>query len=107
MKEAGYSKAYATAVTCASATIGSIIPPSILMVLYSSITGISCGKLFVAGMVPGLMVCLSQMAFCLYKAKRDPENCDGNYRPKFNGKRLLLAAKDAIPAMIMPGIIKK
>lgn len=105
MKEAGYSKAYATAVTCASATIGSIIPPSILMVLYSSITGISCGKLFVAGMVPGLMVCLSQMAFCLYKAKRDPENCDGNYRPKFNGKRLLLAAKDAIPAMIMPGII--
>ncbi|KAB0578341.1 tripartite ATP-independent transporter DctM subunit [Fusobacterium naviforme] len=105
MEEAGYSRSYSTAITCASATIGSIIPPSILMVLYSSITGISCGKLFVAGMVPGLMVCLSQMAFCFYKAKRDPVNCDGNYRPKFNGKRLLFAAKDAIPAMIMPGII--
>lgn len=38
MTEAGYSRSYATAITCASATIGSIIPPSILMVLYSSIT---------------------------------------------------------------------
>lgn len=105
MTEAGYSRSYSTAITCASATIGSIIPPSILMVLYSSITGISCGKLFVAGMVPGLMVCGSQMLFCYYKAKRDPENCDGNYRPAFNLKRLWAAARDAVPAMVMPFII--
>ena len=102
MTEAGYSRSYATAITCASATIGSIIPPSILMVLYSSITGISCGKLFVAGMIPG---CGTQMLYCYAKAKRDPQNCDGNYRPAFNGRRLLAAAKDAIPAMIMPLII--
>ncbi len=105
MEEAGYSRPYATAVTCASATIGSIIPPSILMVLYSSLTGISCGKLFVAGIVPGVLVCGSQMVYCLYRAKKDPEHCDGNYRPKFNAKRLWTAAKDAIPAMIMPLII--
>ncbi|MCC8126624.1 MAG: TRAP transporter large permease [Clostridiales bacterium] len=105
MTEAGYSRPYATAITCASATIGSIIPPSILMVLYSSITGISCGKLFIAGVVPGLMVCVSQMLYCYYKAKTDPEHCDGNYRPKFNLKRLVIAAADAIPALIMPGII--
>ncbi len=105
MTEVGYSRSYATAITCASATIGSIIPPSILMVLYSSITGISCGKLFIAGVVPGLMVCVSQMVYCYYKAKTDPEHCDGNYRPKFNLKRLLVAAADAIPALIMPGII--
>ncbi len=105
MTEAGYSRSYATAITCASATIGSIIPPSILMVLYSSITGISCGKLFVAGVIPGLMISLSQMIFCYCKAKRDPERCDGNYRPTFSGKRLLDSAKDAVPALIMPGII--
>ena len=105
MTEAGYSRSYATAITCASATIGSIIPPSILMVLYSSITGISCGKLFVAGMIPGILVCGTQMLYCYAKAKRDPQNCDGNYRPAFNGRRLLAAAKDAIPAMIMPLII--
>ena len=105
MTEVGYSRSYATAITCASATIGSIIPPSILMVLYSSITGISCGKLFVAGIIPGLLVCGSQMVYCFFKAKADPKNCDGNYRPSFNAKRLLAAAKDAIPAMIMPMII--
>ena len=105
MTEAGYSRPYSTAVTCASATIGSIIPPSILMVLYSSITGISCGKLFVAGIIPGLLVSGSQMSYCVYKAKKDPKNCDGNYRPKFNFKNFLRAAKDAIPAMIMPVII--
>ena len=88
MTEAGYSRSYATAITCASATIGSIIPPSILMVLYSSI-----------------LVCGTQMLYCYTKAKRDPQNCDGNYRPAFNGRRLLVAAKDAIPAMIMPLII--
>lgn len=105
MTEAGYSRPYSTAITCASATIGSIIPPSILMVLYSSLTGVSCGKLFVAGVIPGLLVSLSQMSFCYFKAKRDPINCDGNYRPKFNFTNLLKAAGDAIPALIMPMII--
>ncbi len=105
MTEAGYDRSYSTAITCASATIGSIIPPSILMVLYSSLIGISTGKLFLAGMIPGIMVCISQMVYCLYKAKTDPVRCDGNYRPEFNVKRLWVAAKDAIPALIMPGII--
>ena len=105
MTEAGYSRSYSTAITCASATIGSIIPPSILMVLYASLTGISCGKLFVAGIIPGLLVCVSQMAYCFYKAKTDPAHCDGNYRPAFNLRGLGLAAMDAIPALIMPGII--
>lgn len=105
MTDEGYSRPYATAVTCASATIGSIIPPSILMVLYSSLTGVSCGKLFVAGVIPGIMVCVTQMAFCLIKAKRNPENCDGNYRPKFNLVNLGKAALDAVPALLMPGII--
>ncbi len=105
MTDEGYSRPYSTAITCASATIGSIIPPSILMVLYSSLTGVSCGKLFVAGIIPGILVCLTQMCFCLYKAVKNPVNCDGNYRPKFNLKNLGLAAMDAIPALLMPGII--
>lgn len=105
MTEAGYSRPYSTAITCASATIGSIIPPSILMVLYSSLTGVSCGKLFVAGVIPGLLVSLSQMCFCYFKAKRDPVNCDGDYRPKFNFINLLKATADAVPALIMPMII--
>ena len=105
MNEAGYSRPYSTAVTAASATIGSIIPPSILMVLYSSLTGVSCGKLFVAGVIPGLLVCVSQLLFCRFKAMKDPKNCDGHYRPKFNLKRLGKAFLDAVPALLMPLII--
>lgn len=105
MNEAGYSRPYSTAVTAASATIGSIIPPSILMVLYSSLTGVSCGKLFVAGVIPGLLVCVTQLLYCRFKAMKDPTNCDGNYRPKFNLKRLGKAFLDAVPALLMPLII--
>ena len=105
MNEAGYSRPYSTAVTAASAPIGSIIPPSILMLLYSSLTGVSCGKLFVAGVIPGLLVCVSQLLFCRFKAMKDPVNCDGNYRPKFNLKRLGKAFLDAVPALLMPLII--
>ena len=68
MNEAGFDLSYATAVTAASATIGSIIPPSILMVLYSSITGISVGKLFMAGVVPGILIGLTQMIYAFLRA---------------------------------------
>lgn len=105
MNEAGFDLAYATAVTAASATIGSIIPPSILMVLYSSITGISVGKLFMAGVVPGVLIGLTQMIYAFFKAKSNPAMYDGNNKLKFNGKRCLKAFINAVPALIMPLII--
>ncbi len=105
MDEAGFDRNYATAVTAASATIGSIIPPSILMVLYSSITGISVGKLFMAGVVPGLLVGVSQMIYAFIKAKRNPALYDGNFKVSFNLKRMLKAFVNALPALVMPLII--
>ena len=105
MNEAGFDLSYATAVTAASATIGSIIPPSILMVLYSSITGISVGKLFMAGVVPGILIGITQMIYAFIKAKSNPDMYDGNNKLKFNGKRCLRAFINAVPALIMPLII--
>ena len=105
MNEAGFDLSYATAVTAASATIGSIIPPSILMVLYSSITGISVGKLFMAGVVPGVLIGLTQMIYAFLKAKSNPDMYDGNNKLRFNGKRCLKAFINAVPALIMPLII--
>lgn len=105
MNEAGFDLSYATAVTAASATIGSIIPPSILMVLYSSITGISVGKLFMAGVVPGILIGLTQMIYAFLKAKSNPDMYDGNSKLRFNGKRCLKAFINAVPALIMPLII--
>ncbi|MBQ8329856.1 MAG: TRAP transporter large permease [Lachnospiraceae bacterium] len=105
MNEAGFDLSYATAVTAASATIGSIIPPSILMVLYSSITGISVGKLFMAGVVPGILIGITQMIYAFLKAKSNPDMYDGNNKLRFNGKRCLKAFINAVPALIMPLII--
>lgn len=56
MAREGYKKEFAAAVTVASAIIGPIIPPSITAVIYSSITGVSVISLFVAGIVPGLLL---------------------------------------------------
>ena len=56
MKDAGYDGPFACAVTCASATIGPIIPPSIPMVIYSMLSGASVGYLFLGGVIPGFIL---------------------------------------------------
>ena len=62
MKKEGYDAGFAAGVNSASATIGAIIPPSITMVIYGSVTNISVGALFLAGIIPGLLVGLALMA---------------------------------------------
>jgi len=61
MEDQGYPKKYAAAITCASATIGPIIPPSIPMVIYAGIASASVGKLFLGGVVPGLLIGITLM----------------------------------------------
>ena len=104
MERAGFNRAYSAAITAASATIGSIIPPSILMVLYGSITGISIGKLFLAGFIPGIVTGLAQMIYAFIRAKQNPDKYDGTSIP-FSWKQLWIGFLDAIPALVMPLII--
>ena len=56
MKDAGYDGPFSCAVTCASATVGPIIPPSIPMVIYSMLSGASIGYLFLGGFIPGFIL---------------------------------------------------
>lgn len=56
MEKDGYSRKFAAAVTAASSIIGPIIPPSIIMVVYAFIMGVSVGALFLAGFIPGLLM---------------------------------------------------
>lgn len=56
MADKGYDPEFSAAITAASSTIGPVFPPSIPFVLYSSITGVSVAKLFLAGVVPGLLM---------------------------------------------------
>lgn len=75
MTKAGYRKPFATAVTLASASIGPIIPPSIVMVIYGIQAEVSIGKLLVAGIIPGLVIGGSLMLMNYYLAARGIEPC--------------------------------
>lgn len=70
MKKEGYDAGFAAGVNSASATIGAIIPPSITMVIYGSVTNISVGALFLAGIIPGLLVGLALMAMVTFLSAR-------------------------------------
>jgi tripartite ATP-independent transporter DctM subunit len=72
MIKAGYSREFAATVTAASSTIGSIIPPSILLIVYGALAQTSVAALFIAGIVPGILIGITQMIYAyLYAAKND------------------------------------
>lgn len=102
MKERGYTAAYTTAVTAASSTIGIVIPPSIPMVIIGAMLGISVGKLFLAGVIPGLAVGLSLMGVAYVEAARQGEAVT---RGAFEWGRLGRAFGRAVWALLMPLIV--
>lgn len=61
MEKKGFSKEFSSVITAVSAMITPLIPPGIAMIIYGSIANVSIGKLFVAGIGPGLLLCLSMM----------------------------------------------
>lgn len=70
MERGGYDKKFSAAITAASATIGPIIPPSIPFVIYGALTGASVGKLFMAGLIPGVFMGIALMITVYILAKR-------------------------------------
>jgi tripartite ATP-independent transporter DctM subunit len=69
MEKQGYDKGTSVGVTAASSTLGSIIPPSITMVVYAGIANVSTGALFAAGIFPGFMLGLAMMLVIKYYSK--------------------------------------
>ena len=100
MIDEGFDADFAAAVTCASATIGPIIPPSIPMVVYGMMTEVAVGTLFIGGIVPGLLLALatSILVFIVSKKRNYPVH-------KFDGKELLRATKEAFLSLMTPVII--
>lgn len=70
MADKGYDPEFSAAITAASSTIGPVFPPSIPFVLYASITGVSVSKLFLAGVVPGVLMALALMGAVYIMALR-------------------------------------
>ncbi len=61
MIKQGYSRDFSTGVTVASSTVGMIIPPSIPMLMFAMVSGVSVGKLFMGGVIPGILIGLFQL----------------------------------------------
>lgn len=70
MEEEGYDAKFAGGITIASSTIGILIPPSIPQCLYGICAGVSIGSLFIAGVIPGLMVAAFQMVICMIISRK-------------------------------------
>ncbi|WP_319562846.1 TRAP transporter large permease [Marispirochaeta sp.] len=102
MKEEGYSAEYSAAVTTASSVIGPIIPPSIIMVIYASVTGESVGALFMGGFLPGLAVALSLMILAYFFAIKynHPKRTE-----RISFKEAAYIVRRSILAMLVPLII--
>ena len=69
----GYRKSYALGVIAGSACLGMLIPPSVLMIIWAILTEISIGALFIAGLLPGILLASFFVAYCIISAKLNPE----------------------------------
>ncbi len=107
MVKKGYSPAFSGAVTAASSTMGPIIPPSLMFIIYGSIAQVSIRDLFLAGAIPGLMVGLAQMFVVKSMSIRhDFPKREDRYTPR-EAAKIVFDASLAImlPVIILGGIL--
>ena len=101
MVKAGYTKEFATGVICNAGTLGILIPPSIVMVVYGAATETSVGRLFMAGVVPGIVLGLMLMAAIYVRARM----LDLPRQPRPDMRELIASGREAMWGMMLLVII--
>ena len=101
MVASGYSKNFAAGVICNAGTLGILIPPSLVMVVYGAITESSIGKLFIAGLLPGLILTTAMMATIMVIARKQ----DLPRQEKASFSEVLHAFKEAVWGLMLIVII--
>ena len=102
MRERGYPVGFAAAVTAASGTLGIILPPSVVMIMYGVITGTSIGGLFAAGILPGLLLGFAFMVTAYVVGVRNGFPKSGQ---RFVLSTFLVNVWKALPALLMPLVV--
>ena len=103
LKKLGYPSAFAAGTLAAAATIDILIPPSIPMIIYSLVSNASIGALFVAGILPGLVMCAGFMLVCYVQGRRrgfPRDQTPFNWK-SFNGQLYYSAPALALPVLII------
>ncbi|HSF63650.1 MAG TPA: TRAP transporter large permease [Paracoccaceae bacterium] len=106
MKKEGYSPEISAAVSASSSGVGPLIPPSSPMILYSAVTGTSLGALFLAGLIPGLILGGAFMLLVSFLSRRNNWARHGRFAVAEvlrSGKRSLLAF--GVPTIIVGGLV--
>jgi C4-dicarboxylate transporter DctM subunit len=103
----GYDPVFASALVAVSGGLGVIIPPSIPMIAYSSITGVSVADMFIAGILPGLLIaaCLMVYAWCYCKRKGEDKEKLHAYYMQIHQEGFLPLFKNSFWALLTPIII--
>ena len=101
MKKEGYDAGFSCAVTASSSTVGPIIPPSVPMIIAATLSGLSVGRLFLAGAIPGLLLGIGMMAVAYYISRKR------NYpkHPKSSLKQIALSFLETFWSLLMTFII--
>ncbi|MCK5197965.1 MAG: TRAP transporter large permease, partial [Spirochaetales bacterium] len=101
MEKKGYDRDFATGVVAAGGTVGIVIPPSITLVVFGVIAGVSIGDLFVGGFVPGIIMGITMCIISYFIAKKKGIKGEGS----FSFKRLLISFRESFFALMTPVII--
>ncbi|PZX17199.1 tripartite ATP-independent transporter DctM subunit [Palleronia aestuarii] len=101
MEKEGYPKGFAVGVTAASSTLGNIIPPSLMMIIYAATAGVSVGAMFLAGIVPGILVGLGQMIWSWRAAGKLGIGADQT----FSARRVVRTGRASALALLVPVIV--
>ena len=101
MQKSGYDKNYAAACASSASLLGPLVPPSITLIVYASLTEVSVQKLFMATALPAVVLLVAFLVYSLYYGKKH----DLPTQPKKSTKEILVTLKRSIWALLMPVLV--
>jgi tripartite ATP-independent transporter DctM subunit len=104
MLERGYKPAFASGAVAASGALAMLIPPSLMFILYSSVTGVSVAQLFAGGLLPGLLLAAMMIVYVVLRAKLAPANAPID-EERFTWRERVVAVGRISPALLLIALV--